>query len=389
MPRHRSPVPQRRGGRRWSLLAGTAVPLALVAALTPAALAGTTPTVRTRTATATTAALPASRTAARANPHNPLAGRRWGVYKGPADQAWAPYQRARGSQRTLLGRIALRPRSTWFGAWTSNADIRAKVHKYIANMSGGNPKVLVQMAVFRMQPWEHAACSRLPSAAQQSSYKRWINRFAGAVGAQHTAIILQPDGPFALCAPHGSKLPSHLIGYAARRFAALPHTAVYIDAGASDWPSNDPKKAAAILTPAGIGAVRGFALNSTHYVSTASDVAFGTAIVRQLARRGHPGKHFVINTAQNGAPFRWGRKRTSNFDNSPVCRAGMRTRCVTLGIPPTTNVASTRWRLGATNRARAAAHVDAFLWYGRPWLYMQASPFVKSRALQLARTTPW
>ena len=67
----------------------------------------------------------------------------------------------------------------------------------------------------------------------------------------------------------------------------------------------------------------------------------------------------------------------------------MTTRCVTLGIPPTTDVTNARWGLSATNKSRAAAHVDAFMWFGRPWLYMQADPYVKSRALALARTTPW
>jgi endoglucanase len=322
-----------------------------------------------------------------ANPGNPLAGRRWGVYKGRADQAWEPYARSTGAQRRLLGKIALRPRATWFGAWTSNADIARKVNKYIASMSGGNRNVLVQMAVFRMKPWEHKACRRLPTAAEQSSYKQWIARYARAVGSQHAAVILQPDGPFALCAPHGSKLPSHLIRYAARRFAALPHTAVYIDAGASDWPSRNPRRAADILMPAGIRSVRGFALNSTHYTSTGANIAFGTQVLAALARRGVHGKHFVVNTAQNGRAFTWGQKRGNNFDNSPVCANRRQTRCVTLGIPPTTHVASVRWHLSRTNRARAAAHVDGYLWFGRPWLYMQADPFVKSRALQLARTT--
>jgi hypothetical protein len=63
--------------------------------------------------------------------------------------------------------------------------------------------------------------------------------------------------------------------------------------------------------------------------------------------------------------------------------------CVTLGIPPTSDVANSRWRLSAAHRREATAHVDAYLWFGRPWLYMQADPFVKSRALAMARTTPW
>jgi endoglucanase len=366
----------------YALLAAVAVPLALGAVTTPV--------------TAASAAAPAARTATAAavpnpalaeNPTNPLANRKWGVYKGKADQAWQPYVDATGTDKTLLGKIALRPRATWFGAWTADSDIAAKVNKYVDNMSGGDPNVLVQMSVFRMKPWEHNACTRLPTAAEQSSYKTWINRFAGAVGAQHTAIILQPDGPFALCAPGGSKLPSQLIGYAARAFAALPNTAVYIDAGASDWPSKNPKQAADILMPASIQHVRGFALDATHYTSTGENIAFGTQVVDELASRGVPDKHFIINTAQNGKAFTWSQKRTSNFDNSPVCRSKADTRCVTLGVPPTMNVTNPAWHINQSYMARAAAHCDGYVWFGRPWLNMQSDPFVKSRALQLVRTT--
>src|SRR3954471_6332116 len=51
-----------------------------------------------------------------------------------------------------------------------------------------------------------------------------------------------------------------------------------------------------------------------------------------------------------------------------TCETRQETRCVTLGIPPTTAVASTRWPLSPVSRRRAAAHVDAYLWFGRPWL---------------------
>jgi hypothetical protein len=40
-------------------------------------------------------------------------------------------------------------------------------------------------------------------------------------------------------------------------------------------------------------------------------------------------------------------------------------------------------------RELAAEHVDGFVWFGRPWLYRQADPFVMKRALTMARTTPW
>jgi hypothetical protein len=169
---------------------------------------------------------------------NPLAGRPWGVYQGDGEMAWAPYARAGGEERALLGKIALAPKAKWFGGWISNGEIAGKVRGYIdASLAqAGSSDALVQMSVFRMHPWEDEACRRLPTAAEASSYRDWIDRFAGAVGDAHAAIVLQPDGPFALCAPHGSTAPSELIAYSARVLSALPHTSVYIDVGAADWP---------------------------------------------------------------------------------------------------------------------------------------------------------
>ena len=164
---------------------------------------------------------------------NPLAGHRWGVYKGAADQSWPPYERSTGTNRALLAKIALRPKAKWFGRWIGNGEITTKVRAYIANSTGGDPDVLTQMTMFRMVPWEHEACRRLPTAAEQASYKQWVNRAATGIGGSRVALILQPDGPFALCAPHGSTLPSRLVGYAARKFSALPRTSASTSTAAS------------------------------------------------------------------------------------------------------------------------------------------------------------
>ena len=62
---------------------------------------------------------------------------------------------------------------------------------------------------------------------------------------------------------------------------------------------------------------------------------------------------------------------------------------MTLGIPPTTRVADPAWGMSEENRLKAAKYVDAYMWIGRPWLFMQADPFDLQRALQLARTWPY
>lgn len=326
---------------------------------------------------------------------NPLAGRPWGTYEGPQELAWAPYQKAHGQRKQLLGYIALAPKAKWFGSWIPDSQITQRVDEYLANAQHGNPQTLVQLTVFRMVPWEQEACRRLPTAAERASYKTWIKRFAAALGDAHAAVVLQPDGPFALCAPHGSKALSRLVAYAAQRIAAQPHTSVYVEAGAADWPASGQggvDAAVKILVRGGVKYARGFALDSTHYDSTSDEIERAAAISAQLATLGYPGKHAVINTSSNGHPFVFGDYTGSDPDNATVCpstTAPAARTCVTLGIPPTTHVAASRWGLAASVRRLAKRYVDAYLWVGRPWLYRQSSPFVTKRALQLVRSTPF
>jgi endoglucanase len=336
--------------------------------------------------------------AARANPTNPLATLPWGVYKGDAEQAWPPYEQSSGVTRKLLAEIALQPKAKWFGAWIPDNEITAKVNDYIANATGGDPNVLVPMTIFRVVPWEQAAKHRLPTAAEKASYRLWIDRFAAAVGNAHTAIILQPDGPFANEAPHHSDVLHRLVAYAAKRLSEQPNTTVYIEAGSGDWTRRNIQPALELLTKGGIQYVRGFALNATHYDSTLGEINFGTRIVHALARRGYPNKHFVIDTAENGRPFtgKWWHAHPSgmpgepeNFNNAAVCLTKSQTHCVTLGIPPTVHVASPEWGLPLTAREKAARYVDAYMWFGRPWLQGQTDPFLMERALPMCRTTPF
>jgi endoglucanase len=326
-----------------------------------------------------------------ASPTNPLAGLPWGVYTGPDDDVYPSYQRAQGEDRRLLGLIATRPRVQWEGIWWPNSQAESVARDYIAYTTGGNPNVLSQVAVFRLDPWEGDACHSLPTAADQASYRQWIDAFAAGIGNARVALVLQPDVPFQLCVPHHSLLSMRLLTWSAQRLGALPHTTVYIDVGSADWIS--VRQATSLLRKAGVQYARGFALNATHYDSTQAEVLFGARVVGALARAGLPGRHFVVNTADNGRPFTYQqfqrRFPTVNWAQPPVCRTRSSRLCVTLGIPPTTNVATPRWGLSRRARTLAARWVDGYLWIGRPWLDFQATPFDPQRALQMARTTPF
>lgn len=322
---------------------------------------------------------------------NPLAGRRWGVYRGKAELSWPPYANATGARKKLLGKIALRPKAKWFGAWIPDDEIAGKVREYVANATGGDPDVIVPLTVFRMKPWEQEACQRLPTKAERLSYKRWVTRFARALGDTRTLMVLQPDGPFARCAPRGSQIPARLVAWSAETFSALPRTTVYLEAGASDWL---PVEAATqLLVDLGVRHTRGFALNTTHYDSPAANIRYGAQVAARLAERGLPGKHFVVDTSQSGRPFtyQWWESHPKGraYADAAPCRSRRGARCVTLGIPPTAHVTKRSHGLPADVRRLARTHVDGFVWSGRPWLHLQSDPFVLSRALQIARTTPY
>lgn len=322
-----------------------------------------------------------------ASRRDPIAGLRWGVYTGSADNSVYPYYAAaRGRRRTLLARIALRPQAFSFGAWYSDSEIESVVRAYIANVTGGNPDVLAQLTVFRMDPWEGQACPHGRwSSRDQASYRTWIRGLARGIGDSRVALVLQPDMPFATCA--GSDVPYRLISFSARLLSGLPHVTVYLDAGARYWPMPF-SSAVSMLERAGIRYARGFALDDTEYDSTGAELEYGARLADALAAGGYGEKHFVINTAENGSPFLNG-QYPGNVGNPRVCRSSHEALCATLGIPPTAQTARAAWHLTAAERAIAAREADAYLWVGRPWLDYGAAPFDLARALGLAASTPF
>jgi hypothetical protein len=214
------------------------------------------------------------------------------------------------------------------------------------------------------------------------------------------AIVLEPDLALAFNRPDktgrrtkGTAARQKLAAYAASVLHTHnPQAAVYLDAGDADWLSAD--QAATLLTHSGIADVRGFALGATHYSSVGDNIDYGTRILSALAADGIDGKKFVIDTADNGRPFTWAQHRSehpgADFDNAATCRSASDSTCDTLGVPPTTDVAGQDGLdLTARQRMNALCYVDAYLWFGRPWLIRQASPFSLTRSLEVARSTPF
>lgn len=339
-----------------------------------------------------------------ANPSNPLAGSEWGVYRGMAELAynqWVGYDQA-GQDRYAL--FAMMPKAKWFGKWIPDAQVYDKTREYIENSQDGDPNRISILSLFRMYPWEGESDVKkdLPTPAEIASYKSYVSAMAAAIGSDKVAVIVQPDGYFAKAAydAHVGKVgrkqalvPSRLLAWTARTLAAGPRTTVYMDMGSEDWARGDVASVVKYLKLVGVKYARGFSLNVTHLNYQEREIRFGKAVVRGLAKKGVPGKHFVLDTSENGNPIhgaeanpRGATSYTAPHDidpcrstsqlrlaSEPAAKRKARTLCTSLGIPPTTDVDNPAWGLTDKDARTAGKLVDAYLWIDRPWLPKQGN----------------
>lgn len=306
---------------------------------------------------------------------NPIAGVTWGPYEGSADSLWSAYASARGRRRTLLGRLALKPRALFIGSWIANSRIKSVAEEIAQGTQQGDPDVMAQFGTFELNPWEGSWSGQgqwnVPAA------ERWYKGLAEGIGAARALVILQVDLPFA--ARTRNQQPETIDAYGTKILSANPHTTVYIDAGAYGWLSRAQQ--GALLISNGIRHARGFSVNDTQYGSMSQELEYGEQIVTYLVQHGITGKHFLVNTAQNGQPYLAGQVSGPSND-TPRCASRTQTLCQRTGIPPTTAVASARWHLSAKDAAIAERDVDGYVWASQPW-NVNGGPFNPSFALNL------
>ena len=229
--------------------------------------------------------------------------------------------------------------------------IRAMVHDQCRGWSGGE--------------WNQVGAGGL--------YQRWIDAFVKSLGRtwdgpgrfkyrdsgpypdsdfrafdRQATVIIEPDalaltGKRSGCLSRTGRAHRYaLLSYAAKKLGAMPNVAAYMDVGASDW-MRSPSEAVSLLKKAGVKYIRGFALNSTHYEFSKSELRFGNAVAKKLG-----GKHFVVNTAENAngpLPSRY-------WKNGSVKSKWCNPKNAGLGTQPTTKTGS--------------SYADAFLWVSRP-----------------------
>jgi endoglucanase len=299
---------------------------------------------------------------------NPLAGLRFYVDRSsPSWLQWQAFNRAGQSRKAdLIWKIAREPKSLWLGRFT-RPNFFVKVRRLIdpARAEGSVP-------IFTVLRAQSTGCGPTYTGggpAEDSRTRAWYDDLARAIGNDRVVIAFEPDslGTIDCLARSRRDDRLRLLRYGVTALSKLPNATVYLEAGASDWEA--AARTAKQLRAIGIAKVQGFMLNATHYDWTKANIQHGLDISRRVG-----GKHFVINTAENGrgpVHYRRGGRRINVW-----CNPGLRG----LGPAPTT----------ATSHPK----VDAYLWINRPGYaqYCQGRPIAwyVPRALTYARyATDW
>jgi endoglucanase len=279
---------------------------------------------------------------------NPLAGLT--LYNDPGApswDAWRSLNRAgKKDEADLIFKIAREPKSLWVGHHT-RPNFEKKMHRML-----DPARALGQVPLFTVLRAESSQCNpsyRAGGPAADAETRDWYDKLARVIGNDRVVIAFEPDsiGTIECLARSRRDDRYRLLAYGVDVLSKLPNATIYLEGEAADW--QPARIVARKLRRIGIAKVRGFMLNATHYEWTAANIRFGLQVSRLTG-----GKHFVINTAENGrgpVHYRQWISRSRNLwrQVNVWCNPGLRG----MGPAPTT----------ATARPDK---VDAYLWINRP-----------------------
>jgi len=214
-----------------------------------------------------------------------------------------PYAPVRGKSRhlsktnpedsALLAKIADHGGADWIGEWTPYAENWVRTRVTQIQKTGSLP-------VFIAYNLPKRDCGQYSAGGLETAdtYEKWISGLAHGIGDRRAAVIIEPDSLGLLkwrncLSPADQKERLELLRFAVHAFASLGNTAVYLDAGHSEW--IPVVEMAERLKAAGIAEADGFSLNVSNYKTTEAEKNYGKEISKHLG-----GKHFVIDTGRNG-----------------------------------------------------------------------------------------
>jgi endoglucanase len=255
------------------------------------------------------------------NSGNPFSGAKFYIDpNSDAKRTADSWRQSRPGDASQMDKIATQPETTWLGGWNSDVSSDTRNSVSAAQSQGAMPVFVVYNIPFR-------DCGQYSAGGvnNASEYHGWIQKIADAIGGNKAAVLIEPDALTLTSCLSGSQQSDRfsMIKDAVNTFKSKGNIAVYIDAGHPEWISADDM--ANRLTSAGVANANGFALNTSNFFATQSNIDYGTQISQKIGN-----KHFVIDTGRNGvgptADRQWcnpsgralGNRPTGNTGNSLV-----------------------------------------------------------------------
>ncbi|WP_394831566.1 glycoside hydrolase family 6 protein [Pendulispora rubella] len=198
---------------------------------------------------------------------------------------------------SIRANISTKPMARWFGNWSG--DIGAAVSSYVGAAASHNQwPILVAYDI----PGRDCGGHSSGGAGSVGAYRTWIATFAAGVGDRPAMVVLEPDALAQLdCLPNDTErtIRTDLLRYATEMFRdKAPSARVYLDAGHAAWIAAPTM--ATRLHAAGIGNIRGFAINVSNYQTTSQSNAYGGSVNGSLSSQYGYTKSFVVDTSRNG-----------------------------------------------------------------------------------------
>lgn len=199
-----------------------------------------------------------------------------------------------GSEFNAIGKAG---QALWITDYYSTSSVRSAVHDYAQRANEANKTPMMSIYAIPDRDCGLYSAGGLPDGP---TYRRWIREVAAGMKGTHPIVVLEPDAVAFMgdprCTNAGPR--QRLLTYAAKRLA---HTGawVYLDAGHSGWRSAEVM--APLLKASGIRYARGFSTNVGNFRQTSDELGYARRLARELASRGLKNKHFIIETARNGA----------------------------------------------------------------------------------------
>jgi endoglucanase len=217
---------------------------------------------------------------------------------------WVAANPGDSRRATIQNSLSSKPMARWFGNWSG--DITSAVSSYVGAADAADR--LPVLVAYNIPGRDACGGHSGGGAGSPEAYRAWITAFTNGLGSRPAVVVIEPDslGDFGCMDPAAIASRNAMLLFATQQFRdRAPNTWAYLDGGNAGWVAADVM--AQRLHTAGVGNIRGFALNVSNYYTTAQSTSYGSSVSASLQSRYGYGKPFVVDTSRNanGSNGQW------------------------------------------------------------------------------------